>query len=218
MSDARPQVHTDALDTLGTIITRHERRDAIHVAVEPVQASEFLAPGTWVALDQRGWAYAVDRGEGVGIVDPFIDATHVSPEQWFWLLVRPREITSLRHVWTHPAFSDEPSFHGGMDDDVEPPSAAAERAESLAWLENYADDVGIGMNHMLAALTNGAYNPDGLDAETYGEGWTSGESYVTIYGSDAGGAISPDVWFHITKATGVIVAPDSRPSYFSCSC
>ena len=33
------KVSTDALDTLGSIITPAEKRDAIHLAVEPVQAT-----------------------------------------------------------------------------------------------------------------------------------------------------------------------------------
>jgi hypothetical protein len=38
-------VSTDALETLGKIHEREEKRDAIHLAVEPVIAGEVLQPG-----------------------------------------------------------------------------------------------------------------------------------------------------------------------------
>ncbi len=44
MSEDR-SVHTDALHTLGSIIGESEKRDAIHLAVEPVVAGERLTPG-----------------------------------------------------------------------------------------------------------------------------------------------------------------------------
>lgn len=38
-------VNTDALETLGMIIGRNEKRDAIHLAVDPAVAVEVLQPG-----------------------------------------------------------------------------------------------------------------------------------------------------------------------------
>ncbi len=48
--------HTDALDTLGSIIGPNEKRDAIHLAVEPVVAGEYLERGALISL-QDGKAY-----------------------------------------------------------------------------------------------------------------------------------------------------------------
>lgn len=45
MSADNRKVTTDALETLGTIIGTSEGRDAIHLAVEPVEAGERLSPG-----------------------------------------------------------------------------------------------------------------------------------------------------------------------------
>jgi hypothetical protein len=110
MSDVdKRSVHTDALATLGTIISENEKRDAIHIAVEPVQASEELWPGhhvAWHDRRKRQVKHANRSAPGIGIVDPFLTGK-VAAGQWFWLLVYPRQITSLRHVWEHPSFSKE---------------------------------------------------------------------------------------------------------------
>lgn len=95
--------HTDALDTLGTIIGPDEKRDAIHLAVFPAQAASPLTVGAHVRLTDDGRATPTKIGQGVGIVDPFLQGS-VKTGEWFWLVVYPRQITSLRHVWEHPAF------------------------------------------------------------------------------------------------------------------
>lgn len=87
-------VKTDALETLGSIIDANQKRDAIHLAVETVVAAQRLTPGEDVGF--------VDGGVGlcdnpVGIVDPFLKSL-VKKGQRFWLVVYPRQITSLRHV------------------------------------------------------------------------------------------------------------------------
>lgn len=97
-------VATDALETLGTIHAKQEHRDAIHLAVEPVRAGQKLAPGQHIVV-KDGVAYATDPGQGIGIVDPFI-LGYVAEGERFWFVMYPRQVHSLRHVWTHPAFPD----------------------------------------------------------------------------------------------------------------
>jgi hypothetical protein len=91
---------------LGSLITDGDRRrDAIHVAVAPVTAAEPLAPGQhvgFVPANQTETVGPTDRP--IGIVDPFLTAP-VEPGQRFWLFLYPNTVTSLRHVWTHPAFT-----------------------------------------------------------------------------------------------------------------
>jgi hypothetical protein len=108
MSDQRT-VDTDALATLGTIIDDRAKRDAIHLAVIPAFAGHQLSPGRRVSF-HRGVAYEDEQIHGdvvVGIVDPFL-VNDVSKGERFWLVLLPRTIQSLRHVWSHPAFPDEP--------------------------------------------------------------------------------------------------------------
>src|SRR5688572_10378765 len=83
------------------------RRDAIHIAVAPVTAAERLLPGQHVGL-VRGDTEHVGALESpascVGIVDPFLKQA-VEQGQRFWLFLYPNTVTSLRHYWTHPAFT-----------------------------------------------------------------------------------------------------------------
>ena len=89
------------------IETADARRDAIHVAVAPVEAAEDLEPGGHVILRVGKAVRAEDGADAIGIVDPFLTAP-VRAGQRFWLFLLPNSITSLRHVWTHPAFMAVP--------------------------------------------------------------------------------------------------------------
>jgi hypothetical protein len=114
-------VSTDALETLGTIIDETAGRDAIHLAVEPVVAAHMLRPGDDVGFVEGGVGYCENP---VGIVDPFLKERWVQKGQRFWLVVYPRQITSLRHVWTHPAFEEHKN------------APTQSKAESEAWLRH----------------------------------------------------------------------------------
>lgn len=109
MSDRTPS--TDALETLGMIHFKPEHRDAIHLAVEPVVASQYLLVGSKIGII-KGIAYPtgkqLDDGSIVpyhGIVDPFLPSCPKTGES-FWFVMAPRLVTSLRHVWEHPDFPE----------------------------------------------------------------------------------------------------------------
>ncbi len=95
---------TDYLQ-LGQLIDDTQHRDAIHIAVAPVEAAEQLRPGQHIGVRVDGRAST--RGTApIGIVDPFLKAD-VLEGQRFWLFLYPYTITSLRHDWTHPAFEGQ---------------------------------------------------------------------------------------------------------------
>lgn len=98
------KVSTDALETLGTIHTREEKRDAIHLAVEPVRAGCRLRPGERITVE-NGVAWPASDN-ALGIVDPFLGCP-VEYGDRFWFVMNPRMVHSLRHVWTHPSFPDK---------------------------------------------------------------------------------------------------------------
>ncbi len=92
----------DDLPKIGKLIDGHAYRDAIHVAIAPVEAAERLSPGDHVALDDSGNAvWTVERG--VGIVDPFL-LGDVREGERFYVFLYPGTVTSIRHSWSHPAF------------------------------------------------------------------------------------------------------------------
>lgn len=110
-ADKRTPV-TDALETLGMIHFKPEKRDAIHLAVEPVVAASDLFIGERIGI-VNGKAYRTGTKlytNGVesyvpyhGIVDPFLPKP-VREGESFWFVMAPRMVQSLRHVWEHPDF------------------------------------------------------------------------------------------------------------------
>lgn len=102
---------TDALETLGMIHFKPEKRDAIHLAVDPVVAGQKLRPAQPIGII-AGVAYSVGtmvNGVRVpyhGIVDPFLAQWPVEGDS-FWFVMAPHMVTSLRHVWSHSDFPDE---------------------------------------------------------------------------------------------------------------
>jgi hypothetical protein len=207
------KVSTDALETLGTIIGADEKRDAIHLAVEPVEAGERLKPGEDVLL-RNGKAYAQRDSENekpLGIVDPFLK-WGVQAGERFWLVVYPRQIHSLRHVWTHPAFPDEPEVAG-----MAPKVHKDKRAASEAWLRNWiaSADCPDYDTVMKAALgehvDNEDYGGEAYSIEDYGDG-----PNIFFRGRDAHSDIPPEFWDHVEIVSGK--KPPVRAVGFSCSC
>lgn len=90
----------DNVPNVGHLCGDGAMRDAIHVCVTPATAGVRLAPGEHVGLED-GRARPVSAN--IGIVDPFL-REDVQEGQAFWLFVYPGTVTSLRHVWLHPAF------------------------------------------------------------------------------------------------------------------
>lgn len=186
MSADKRTVSTDALETLGTIIGEGEQRDAIHLAVLPVVSGARLYPGQ--SIDAKD-GIATPAVKGLGIVDPFL-AGAVQPEQRFWMVLRPRIIKSLRHVWTHPDLPDEPGVHAPGD----------EKSAAMAAITS----IGSGLGYSADELIEGAIGH--LDA---GEYMSTGAHDIDL----------PDeFWPHFEAATGRKVPGDKRYSFFSCSC
>ncbi len=198
-------VSTDALETLGYIIDDAQKRDAIHLAVDPVVATEDLEPGQHCSLMfGSGHLYGAAGHSGktkdtVGIVDPFLERGPRKGER-FWLVMYPRMISSLRHVWTHPAFPDEPGVHA-----IEPPPVDPRVRTSTLWIGQFAMDIGISYYALMDAaedfVESGTYTYE--NTETYKEHW---EKF-------------PEFWDHYEIVTGKKLDPDEdRGNFFTCSC
>lgn len=114
---------------IGDLIRQERHRDAIHIAVAPIEAGEDLTPGDPVVIVE-GKAFKGYENP-IGIVDPFVRFkwTVVSKGERFYIFLMPGSITSLRHEWEHPAFVPQ----------VLP--AVASKEESEKWLREYAQKV-----------------------------------------------------------------------------
>lgn len=193
MSADKRSVSTDALETLGTIITEAEGRDAIHLAVENVVAAQELRPGEDIGFVPGG----VGRcDEPVGIVDPFLTSP-VLKGQRFWLVVYPRKITSLRHVWSHPAFPE-----------ADVPVQSISKSAAEIWMRKWA------VEHM-----GYDYYGDSDDTVSEDEAFASairaGHEHHIGPHEDARDHIDNEWWSNWEAITGEVGA---RGEYFSCSC
>lgn len=191
-------VSTDALETLGKIHERVEKRDAIHLAVEPVEAGEDLEPGHHITV-RNGVAWYARPSECLGIVDPFLRRT-VSKGERFWFVMYPRAVHSLRHVWTHPAFPDADATPAEAGEgDVTWKMTADE-----AWLRAHAEALGLSYGRLL---------------ELAGE-WIERDDYYVEYGSEhMRDTFDPEgFWPRYERVTSRKVAPEKQHSFFSCSC
>lgn len=192
---------TNALETLGTIIDASAGRDAIHLAVEPSIAAHPLRPGDHVGFIEGGVGICE---KPVGIVDPFLKSP-VLKGQWFWLVVYPRQITSLRHVWTHPEFRNAvPSAH--------PVQNPTSKENSEGWLRRFCTESDCPKYERVMELIE-----KGTISGEYGDSYMD-EEFLHFNGSDAHGAIPPEFWEHVEVVTGKKIPADGRPKYFSCSC
>jgi hypothetical protein len=191
-------VTTDALQTLGTIIGAGEKRDAIHLAVDPAIAGENLIPGEDVGL-VNGVAVKCDRP--LGIVDPFLKAS-VKKGERFWLVVYPRQITSLRHVWSHPAFPEEPEFTPEQVGFAREVAMVLGKDPSLEWIETFAAKVGVTYKDLMKGAKE----------------WVQHEDYLVRGGLLEGEHVPDEFWDHYEAVTGETVPTRKRESFFSCSC
>jgi hypothetical protein len=198
MSADKRTVTTDALETLGNVITHNEKRDAIHLAVENTQAPVILYPGQDV--DAKGYPQGHSKaGEMVGIVDPFLDKP-LAKGQHFWLVIYPRQIHSLRHVWTHPAFPDVAEI-AEIKEQAPIPEKASEQ-----WLRDFCENNDCPSYDIMMKRVK-KWLDDGED-----------EEYITFWGIDAHCDIPPEFWLHFQIVTGMSVPDFQQATSFSCSC
>lgn len=176
---------------LGVLLDETAQRDAIHIAVAPVVAAQILAAGEHIGLmpdSQEEVAQARKGIRPIGIVDPFL-AGYVNVGQRFYMFLYPQTITSLRHHWTHPAFS---------------PSPVREMSTSEAWLRAFAEEIDLSYWTLLDACK--AKLEDGRYYIFHGH-----DTPDACYGK------LTEMWMHYEVITGTKV-DDKTEGVFSCSC
>ena len=188
---------------IGELITLDavKYRDAIHVAVIPVVATEKLAPGEHVSITANGQAIGVAIGDGIAIIDPFLRAAVKTGQRCFAFLY-PGSITSLRHEWTHPAFGEVvmPS------EKVDTPKKVDERDPNgthRQFFEGVADRMGVDYDELMEHAADHAAS---------GDYWTEGGRFEGMGIYD----IEEEFWLHWEAMTGK--TPKHTGNFFSCSC
>lgn len=174
---------------LGKLITSGGARDAIHVAVAPVVASERLKPGTHVGLLPNGTASATCKT--LGVVDPYLKQP-VQKGETFWLCLYPNTVTSLRHEWEHPDFGKDLV-------------AEKDRAEAVAWLTDYAEKLELTLEELVQATEDFLRNGDSycLSTDTPDFVWSDRKEF----------------WVHYQIMTGKVLHPDKwEETFFRCAC
>lgn len=177
--------------TLGNLISSKQSKDAIHVAVVPMKASEMLRPAQRVGIIQDG--FAGPSSIVVGIVDPYlVDVVPKGAD--FWLCLLPGTVTGMRHEWEHPAFSESPSACL-----QETPKELAEK-----WLRAQCEPLGVSFETLVSEssdLVSGDYIMSHLN-EGARDHWYD---------------IQDDFWKHHEMYTER-VTPERLRGGFTCSC
>jgi hypothetical protein len=179
---------SDATATIGTILDESGQRDAIHVAVISVIASQSLKAGEDVGFLEDGTVGKI--ATHVGVVDPFLKS-YLKKGDKFWLAIYPRQVTGLRHVWTHPTIPDESEK-----------TTLVKKYRSEEYIQELADEVDLSYQAILNAADN--YVISGRH----------------IVGGDEmeGKWVSDEFWDHYENVTGKRVWNKNRGNFFSCSC
>lgn len=174
---------------VGILIPKEAKRDAIHIAIAPVIASETLTAGQPIGFLYEGDCINVcyKNNDPVGIVDPFL-RQELKKGDRFWMFLNPNTITSLRHEWTHPLFKET-----SKEDLIE---------KSEAWIEDFAEEAGLTSNELLEAAENYI---------KFGEYLNEGPRFEGFY-------IPDEFWDHYEVITGDKISKRKRGSFFSCSC
>lgn len=178
---------------LGELIDETQQRDAIHIAIAPVVAAdgEKLYPGQDIGFVQTGDTSRVGAvSRPIGIVDPFLKRPVYQGDR-FWMFLYPQTITSLRHDWTHPAFSPHQAS-----------TLTNEQARSQQWIEDYAGKIGVVPSELIA---------NAKDWVKHEEFWSQGDRFEGL-------DLPTEFWSHYENVTGEKVPSDKRQSFFSCAC
>lgn len=187
----REMSEQDTQHSLGKLIDESAQRDAIHIAVAPVVATERLSPGQRIGLVGHDNVQVKASATGQGIVDPFLPGA-VFPGERFYMWLTPNTITSLRHLWTHPHFDSDLISHD------------AHGEKSKAWIAGHADRLGLSVDVLMA---------DAAD-------WLRHQDHKIQQGSERwrDEFNATEFWHHYEVVTGKPVAEDLKQSFYCCTC
>lgn len=203
MIDSAMKRWAEAQTSVGEILTQDARRDAIHFAVAPVVAADDIRAGGHVGLLPDGRA-SCGVATQIGIADPFLPRDIKAGER-FWLFLYPNTITTLRHVWEHPAFTNEVT-----------PQEPANLAEARKRVEDFlaGADCALDCDEFIRVMRGETICR--RDDDEYPTRIYRRDEYIHHSNTDAHGDIPGDIWPHVEVLMGHPIK--DRPEGFSCSC
>lgn len=184
---------------LGQLITEEVKRDAIHIALTPVRATEKLKPGQHIGLKPGSELFVGNFKPYIGIVDPFLTKA-VQKDDIFYLCLYQNTVTGMRHHWTHPSFIEE-------IDTIKPSEIKSEIETAKEELDKIAHMAGVSYDRLYNALedyvTSGDYTHNG-----------NNEDYGTVSAYD-----KMKMWEYFELISGLKNTDDGYYAMpFSCSC
>jgi hypothetical protein len=204
----------DTLKKLGKIHKTDQGRDAVHVAIISMQAKHGFRYHAGLAVDNQGNQVLATDESAVGIIDPFLfDGEYVDQGGWFYVYLKPGTISSLKHVWTHPAFPDPEEVVAVKDLPVSIPVITDLIAAAKKRVEDWVDgaDIPCSYDEFIQVLTTGKSG----DVENY-RYFTCNNWAITCYGHDAYANIPSNILDDVELIIGHRLT--NRPEMFSCSC
>lgn len=192
----------DAVQKIGTLQDTDQGRDAIHVPIITMQAKEDLHLGLDMkyGVTKEGDIVMCENPRTIGILDPYLPHSKIIRKgQWFYVFLRPGSITSLAHVWTHPAL----------------PSSVPSTAEPVREQTSPEDRILEFLNNLQVEITLEEFCDILLDRGDMDK-FKMFDDYIIVQGQSIFAEIPHRIINDVESYLGQKVK--NRPLYFSCSC
>ena len=185
------------LSLIGNFLENEQAvRDAVHIAVVPVNISQGCYAGSSVKI-MNNTAYPCSENERIGIVDPFLSEAYIGENKKAFVFLNPGSISSLVHLWTHPDLDDEAA-----------PAAKKEETEAQ-WakrrISECAEVFGLSSSRLIKFMTE----------------WVEYKEYAYMGNNESYSSLTKEDFSDMWKAFRIITGNEKEPEhqhFFTCSC
>lgn len=102
---------TSTLENLGTVLKEHLPKDAVHLATCTAVTAGWFTPGCRVGI-KNGRVSPIYRPH-IGIIDPFIQEESIPQDSIVIVMLYPKTVSEVRHVWDHEQIDAELELRSG---------------------------------------------------------------------------------------------------------